>query len=53
MNKSPKEVKIPEEIKKLIQKRNRLRKEGKFEEADRIRKGIGEKGFNLGDEKIS
>ena len=53
LNKSPKEVEIPEEIKKLIEKREELRKEGKFEEADRIRKGIEEKGFNLGDEKIS
>lgn len=53
LNKSPKEIEIPEEIKKFIEKRNILRKEGKFEEADRIRKVIEEKGFNIGDEKIS
>lgn len=53
LNKSPKEVEIPEEIKELLEKRNTLRKEGKFEEADRIRKEIEEKGFNTQDEKIS
>ncbi|MEK7061133.1 MAG: DALR domain-containing protein, partial [Patescibacteria group bacterium] len=53
LNKGPKEVVIPDEINKLIEKRNTLRKEGKFEEADRIRRGIEEKGFSIGDEKIS
>lgn len=53
LNKSPKKVEIPEEIKKLIEKREELRKEGKFEEADKIRKEIEKKGFNVEDEKIS
>lgn len=53
LSKSPKKAEIPEEIKKLIEKRKELRKEGKFEEADKLRKLIEEKGFNLEDEKIS
>lgn len=53
LNKSPKEIEIPEEIKKFIEKRNILRKEGKFEEADRIRKVVEERGFIIEDEKIS
>ncbi|PIU71759.1 cysteine--tRNA ligase, partial [Candidatus Woesebacteria bacterium CG06_land_8_20_14_3_00_39_27] len=53
LSKSPKKVEIPEEIKKLIAKRSILRKEGKFEEADEIRKQIERKGFNTQDEKIS
>jgi cysteinyl-tRNA synthetase len=52
LDKSPKEVVIPEDIKKLIEKRNILRKEGKFEEADRIRKEVEEKGFLVNDKKI-
>ncbi len=44
---------IPNNIKILITKRDKLRKEGKFEEADRIRKEIENKGFNVEDEKIS
>ena len=53
LNKAPRKVEIPEEIKKLIERRNMLRKEGKFEDADRIRKVVEEKGFNTQDEKIS
>ena len=43
------EVEIPEEITKLSEKRENLRKEGKFEEADKIRKEIEEKGFTVED----
>ncbi|KKR30782.1 cysteine--tRNA ligase [Candidatus Woesebacteria bacterium RIFCSPHIGHO2_01_FULL_39_32] len=40
---------IPEEVGKLISKREKLRKEGKFDEADNVRKNIEEKGFLLED----
>ena len=53
LNEGNKKVEIPEEIKKLIEKRNMLRKEGKFEEADIIRKEIESKGFSTQDAKIS
>ena len=53
LNKSPKEVEIPEEVKKLIEKRNILRKEGKFEEADKLRQKIQDLEFTIKDEKIS
>ena len=53
LNESPKKVEIPEKIKKLIEKRNMLRKEGKFEEADIIRKEIESNGFSTQDAKIS
>ncbi len=44
-----KELKIPEEIKKLAKKRDELRASGKFEESDQIRKQIEEKGFKVED----
>lgn len=50
---SPKKVEVSEEIKKLLEKRNILRKEGKFGEADKIRKQVEGKGFSVEDEKIS
>lgn len=53
LNESPRKIEIPEEIKKLIEKRDMLRKEGKFEEADSIRKEIESKGFSTQDAKIS
>jgi len=53
LNEGNKKVEIPEKIKKLIEKRNMLRKEGKFEEADIIRKEIESKGFSTQDAKIS
>lgn len=40
---------IPEEIKKLAEIRASLRKEGKFEEADKIRQEIESKGFGVSD----
>lgn len=46
-------IKIPNEVKLLIKERNKLRGEGRFKEADEIRKQIEEKGFSLKDEKIS
>lgn len=51
LNKGPKGVEIPEEIKELLEKRNTLRKEGKFEEADGIRKMVEEKGFSVKDKQ--
>ncbi len=42
-------LEVPEEVKKLVQKRNQMRKEGKYEEADRIRKEIQERGYLLRD----
>ena len=44
-----KEEKIPEEIKKLSERRENLRKEGEFDEADKIREEIVEKGFIVED----
>ncbi len=40
---------IPEEIKTLVTKREELRKENKFEEADQVRKEIENKGFEIKD----
>ena len=42
-----KELKIPEEIKKLVNEREQFRKEKKFNEADKIRNILVEKGFQL------
>jgi len=41
--------KIPEKIKKLVQERDQLRKEGNWQKADRIRKEIEKAGFFLKD----
>ncbi|HEX6976787.1 MAG TPA: cysteine--tRNA ligase [Patescibacteria group bacterium] len=40
---------IPEEIKELSDKRNKLRKEGEFDKADDVRKVIEEKGYTVKD----
>ncbi len=40
---------IPEEIKNLISKREKLRKEGKYDEADKIRDEIEELGYTVSD----
>ncbi len=40
---------IPPEIQKLMKEREKLRKEGKFEESDNARKAIEQKGFTLED----
>jgi len=44
-----KEVIVPEDINNLVQKREQLRKEGKFDLADQIRKEINNKGYLLKD----
>jgi len=44
-------VKIPERVKKLVLKREKLRKEKKFEEADKIREKIKKLGFFVEDTK--
>jgi cysteinyl-tRNA synthetase len=44
-----KEIEISDEIKTLIEDRERLRKEGKFEESDQVRERIKEKGFIIED----
>jgi cysteinyl-tRNA synthetase len=40
---------IPSEVKELLEKREKLRKEGKFKEADEIREKISAKGFRIDD----
>lgn len=40
---------VPEEVNKLIRERNALRKMHKFNDADRLRKRIGELGFEIED----
>lgn len=45
-------VKVPGEIRKLMDERDRLRQEGKFDEADKLRKEIEEKGFSVKDTKL-
>jgi cysteinyl-tRNA synthetase len=43
------EVKIPGEVNELVNRRESLRKAGKFEEADKVRKEIEAKGFTVRD----
>lgn len=47
------EVQIPNEIQELMQKREQLRKEGKFEEADKIRDEIIRLGYQISDKQIN
>lgn len=47
------EVDISSEVKELLEERNKLRGQGKFEEADKVRKEIEKKGFQVKDEKVS
>lgn len=47
----PEKVETPEDIKKLIEERNRLRSQGKYQEADKIRKEIEEHGFEVKDKQ--
>jgi len=44
--------KMPDEIKKLLEKRENLRRDKKFEEADKIRKQIEEAGYRVKDTSI-
>ncbi len=46
-----KETKLPKEIMEMIEKRETLRKQKNFEEADKIRKSLMEKGITLIDTK--
>jgi cysteinyl-tRNA synthetase len=43
------ETELPEDIQQLIAKRNLLRQEKNFQEADSVRKEIEEKGYTLED----
>jgi len=45
----PIERKIPDEIKMLVGKRDELRKQNKYKEADEVRKEIENKGYNVSD----
>ena len=45
------EEKIPAEIKKLVSEREKARKEKNFEEADKLRNQLKEKGYVLEDSK--
>ncbi len=47
-----KTIEIPKDVKDLMEKRNKLRMEGKYEEADVIRDEILSKGFSLNDTPI-
>jgi len=44
-------IEVPEEVQKLVAKREELRKAGKYEEADKVRKGIADLGFTIDDTK--
>lgn len=46
-----KEIEIPEKIKELAEKREKLRKKGAYEEADKIRKKVKKLGFYINDTK--
>lgn len=50
--KTPKTSKIPDDIKLLLKKREILRKEGKFEEADKIRQQVEKSGFQVKDNSL-
>ena len=43
------EVKVPKEVAELVEKREVLRREGKFEEGDKLRMKIEEQGFRIED----
>jgi len=45
----PEKLSLPEEIQQLVDARQEARKKSEFEEADRLRKLIGEKGYTLED----
>lgn len=53
LSKAPEVKEMTGEVKKLLKKRDELRKQGKFEEADNIRKKIEEKGFEVRDTPLS
>lgn len=43
------EIKIPQEVERLVEKREKLRREEKFEEADEVRKEIEKEGYQVED----
>ncbi|MBI4990476.1 cysteine--tRNA ligase [Candidatus Gottesmanbacteria bacterium] len=43
------ELRIPEEINKLVKKREEYRRQGNFKESDRVREVIAEKGYSVQD----
>lgn len=49
LDQAPTSVQIPKEVEKLLGKREELRKENKFEEADKVREEIESKGYKLED----
>ena len=49
LNLSVTETIIPDNIKVLLKKRENLRKEGKYEEADKLRAEIEELGYSVSD----
>lgn len=52
LSEAPKKLEIPHEIQKLMDKRESLRKEKKFDEADAIRKQIEEAGYEVSDTSL-
>ncbi len=40
---------VPKSVERLVEKREKLRKAGKFDEADRIRKDLAERGYEIED----
>lgn len=48
---SKKKIKLPADVKKMLEKRQLLREDKKFDEADKIRKEIRKKGFVVEDTK--
>jgi cysteinyl-tRNA synthetase len=48
-----KSVEIPENVKVMMGERERLRSEGKFEEADKVREQIQKLGFSVSDKPLS
>lgn len=48
---APEEIDVPDDVKTLAEKRETLRKAGNFEEADKIREEIEDKGFIIEDSK--
>jgi len=45
----PEALKVPKEVQNLVDKREELRKESKFDESDKVRERIEEKGFSIED----
>lgn len=52
LDKKPVEKEMSDEVRNLMEKREQLRKEKKFEEADKIRKQIEEAGFSIKDTSL-